>query len=506
MTNRSDYVYKNVKWGYLCTLVTYLLGFILRTLIINKLGQNYAGVNGLFTNILGVLSFAELGIGTALNYSLYKPIAENDNEKINSLMQLYKRAYGTIAFVITICGLLLLPFLKYLVKDPGEIGDIRVYYVIILFNTVTSYFVSYKFNLANAKQENFIYSILNMLAMSSTYFFQIIAICMTENFLVYLLAGAIADLFQKIWISIYLNRRYPILKKKIFKPLPNEEKQKIWKDTKALIWHKIGDVSVHQTDNIIISSFVNVSMVGCVTYYNFFINAIHQMLLVALNAVVGSLGNVLIVEKKEQSYEVFKVYRFVAFWIYGFFALELYFMLSKLIVIFVGEEMKLANIIVLFMIIDFYMIGHRCALNNMKMAGGIFRQDQYLSVVQAIVNLVVSILLVIKIGVLGVYIGTVVQGTISTLVRPFIVYPDLFNKSAREYFYDSAKYTAALFLAGIFCAYIDASFFVKNSVTGLVCEIGILTVVINLVFILLFYRTKEFKYLYNCVMRLRERE
>ena len=126
--SRVNAVVKNVRWGYIGTFATYVFGFAIRTIIIKVLGETYAGINGLFTNVLGVLSFAELGIGTALNYSLYKPVAENDSEKIKSLMLLYKKAYRIIAIIILGIGLALLPFINYLVKEPGDIGNIKIYY------------------------------------------------------------------------------------------------------------------------------------------------------------------------------------------------------------------------------------------------------------------------------------------------------------------------------------------------------------------------------------------
>lgn len=499
MNSRTDYAIKNVKWGYICTGITYLFGFVLRTLIIRILGENYAGINGLFSNILGVLSFAELGIGTALNYSLYKPIAVGDNEKVKSLMQLYKVSYRLIASIIAFFGTCLIPFLDKLVKDPGDVGDLKVYYIIYLFTTVTTYFVSYKYSLANAKQENYLVSFLTMISSCFTYIMQIVVLLLFKDYLIYLVVGVIVDCIQKIWISSYINSKYHILKEKSIVPLEKKEKREIFDNTKALILHKVGDVSVHQTDNIIISAFVNVSMVGKVTYYSFFINAAHQLFVVALNAVVGSLGNAISEENQEIQYKLFKVYRFVAFWMYGLTSIGLYIMLSKLVYILVGSKMVIANLIVLLMIIDFYMIGQRAALNNMKMAGGIFRQDQFIPIVQAVVNLIVSIVLVKHIGVIGVYIGTVVQGLVSTIIRPCIVYPQMFNKNASFYFVDSMKYIFAMIVAFVICKVIDVGLFTECTLFTFVVEMMLLVIVINSTFLILFAKNIEMRYLIDVI-------
>lgn len=499
--SRVDVAVKNVRWGYMGTFVTYALGFAVRTIIIKILGEAYAGVNGLFTNVLGVLSFTELGIGTALNYSLYKPVAENDHEKIKALMQFYKKAYTVIAIMITIIGLVLLPFTDYLVKEPGDIGNIKVYYIFFLISTVSTYFVSYKYSFVNAMQENYICSILSMISLIATYLFQIIALLISREYIVYLVVGTIIDVLQKIWISVYLNKRYPILCERTNGKLEKKELNKIKNNTKALIIHKIGDVSVHQTDNIIISAFVNVSMVGKVTYYSYFVNAISQALYVMLNAVVGGLGNVISVEKKESQYKVFKIYRFIAFWLFGYASVGLYFTLTKLVIIMVGPKMVVNNTIVLLMLVDFYMIGHRIALNNMKMAGGIFKQDQFIPIIQSVVNLGLSMFLVTRIGVVGVYIGTVMQGIIASVAKPIIIYPELFEISSIHYFVDATKYAGAVIIAAILCEIVDKTFFVEIGIISFTFEVMVISIIINVLFFLLFRKTDECSYLYQQLKR-----
>ena len=157
--SRINNATRNIKYGYVGMIVQLVLGFISRTVFIYTLGVTFLGVNGLYTNVLGVLSLAELGFGTAMNYSLYKPIAAiGDLEKIKSLMNLYKRAYRVIALVVSVMGLLLVPFLKYIIKDPGNISidELTIFYLIFLFNTVSTYFVAYKYSLVNAEQKNYI--------------------------------------------------------------------------------------------------------------------------------------------------------------------------------------------------------------------------------------------------------------------------------------------------------------------------------------------------------------
>ena len=153
----------NILFGYVGTFATAVMSFILRTIFIHYLSAELLGVNSLYTNILSILSMAELGIGTALNFSLYGPVARKDTEKIKSYMLMYRKAYYVIAMVVAVIGLAIAPFLKYLIKEPGHVSatDLTLYYLIFLFNTVSSYFVAYKYSLVNAEQKNYIQTNIN---------------------------------------------------------------------------------------------------------------------------------------------------------------------------------------------------------------------------------------------------------------------------------------------------------------------------------------------------------
>ena len=205
---------KNIFFGYISNFIILCMGFLQRTVFIGVLGETLLGVNGLYTDILSMLSLAELGIGSAMNYSLYKPVANGDQEQIKSYMGLYRKAYLAIAGVITVIGLALSPFLPYLIKDSGGIAvrELTIYYLIFLFNTVSTYFVAYKYSLSNAQQRNYIQTNIATVTKIVTVFVQIIVLLLTKNFLLYLLMQAAVELLQKIFVSIYFNRFYPYLR------------------------------------------------------------------------------------------------------------------------------------------------------------------------------------------------------------------------------------------------------------------------------------------------------
>lgn len=492
---------KNIAFGQAGNLITQVLGFVLRTIFIRHLGDTLNGVNGLYTNLLSALSMAELGIGTALNYSLYKPVARNDIEKIKSYMRLYKQAYRIIGIVVAVIGIACVPFLPYIVKasEGIPVRDLTLYYLIFLFNTVSTYFVSYKFSLINAEQKNYIQTNIITITKMITVILQIAVILTTGSFYAYLLTAAGVELIQKIFVSGYLNRRYPYLADKDVKKLTREEIGEIAAKTKALMFHKVGDVARLQTDSMIISGFINTVVSGFVDNYNMVLNSLANVVNIIFNSVISSFGNLFATESRQKQYQIFKVYRFAACWIYGFSATGFSLLLTPLIQLWLGTERTLAFSVVICILIDYYFKGDRIVLSNFKTAAGVFEQDKYLALIQGAVNLVISIVLVQRIGLVGVYIGTIVSGLIANVTKPVIIYKVILDKPVREYFADSARYIAALL--GVFVLLEAVKAFVMRSVT--IVSFAVMFVIIcaafNGIFFLLFHRTEEFEYLRSLV-------
>ncbi|MCR5342230.1 MAG: polysaccharide biosynthesis protein [Butyrivibrio sp.] len=504
---RTKLAAKNITFGYVGQLATALMSFILRTIFIARLSRNLLGVNDLYSNILSLLSMAELGIGTALNFSLYAPVARKDTEKVKSYMQMYRKAYHTIAIVVAVIGLALTPFLKYFVKKPGEITvrDMTLYYLIFLFNTVSTYFVSYKYSLVNAEQKNYIQTNINTITKIITVFFQIIILLVIPNLYLYLLADAAVQLIQKLFVNNYLNRLYPYLTDKNVTPLSTEEHSEIWRKTRALVLHKVGDVARLQTDTLIISSFIEVGMAAVVGNYTMVTGTIANFVNIIFNSVISGFGNLIATESKEKQFKTFKVYRFFASWVYGFSACGFFILLQPLIYLWIvqkyGPDWMLGNLAVYLFLTDYYFKGDRIVLSNYKTAAGVFEQDKYLALIQGIVNLVLSIVLVQKIGLAGIYVGTVVSGLIANVTKPIIIYKVCFDKSSISYFADSAKYIITE-AATILALYMLGTVVMKN-ITFLTFAMMfvIVTVVFNAVFWIIYHKTEEYDYLKGIVLR-----
>lgn len=492
---------RNIVFGYIGNLTTQILGFVLRSIFIAHLGDTLNGVNDLYTSLLSVLSMAELGVGTALNYSLYGPVARKDYEKIKSYMLLYRKAYRVIGLVIGAAGLLVSPFLPYLVKQPEGVSvrDMTLYYFIFLFNTVSSYFVAYKYSLVNAEQKNYIQTNVITVTKMITVTLQIGVILATRNFYLYLLTAAFVELIQKIFVSDYLNRRYPYLKDRNVARLSREETGEVVQKTKALMFHKIGDVARLQTDSMIISSFINVTLVGYVGNYNMILTSVSNFVNIIFNSVLSSFGNLIATESKDKQYQMFRVYRFFACWIYGFSAVGFFLLLTPLIILWpsVGPGKTLPATVVGLILTDYYFKGDRIVLSNFKTAAGVFEQDKYLALLQGAVNLVISIALVQKIGLSGVYVGTIVSGLIANVTKPFIIYKACFDRDAKAYFVDSVKYLTVILGILAVLAGVKSAVLQEITVLGFAGMFVLVVIVFNGVFLLLFGRTEEFGYLWE---------
>ncbi|WP_026517344.1 lipopolysaccharide biosynthesis protein [Butyrivibrio sp. MC2021] len=497
---RTKQAARNIAFGYVGQIATALMSFILRTIFIMRLSEQLLGINSLYTNVLSILNMAELGIGTALNFSLYGPVARGEREKIKSYMQLYRKAYHIIAMVVAGIGIALIPFLEYLVKKPGNITkqDMILYYLIFLFNTVSSYFVAYKYSLINAEQKNYIQTNINTITKIAVVFCQIIVVLTTGNFYLFLITDAVLQLIQKIFVSGYLDKLYPYLKEKDIQPLSKEESDTVWSKTKALVFHKVGDVARLQTDALIISSFIEVAMAGVVDNYNMIVSTVSNFVNIIFNSVISGFGNLIATESREKQYEMFKVYRFFASWVYGFSAVGFMVLLTPLIRVWLGDNWILAPAAVYCFLTDYYFKGDRIVLSNYKTAAGVFEQDKYLALFQGFVNLVISITLVqTPLGITGVYIGTVVSGLIANITKPIIIYKACFDKSAGRYFIETLEYLCSMVVVLGICMLISEKVLATLNIGTVILMAMIITVVFNGSYFILYGRSPEFQYLWG---------
>ena len=266
--SRTEYSARNTSVAMFARIIAILMGFFTRVVFTHTLSEDYVGINGLFTDILNVLALSELGIGTAITYALYKPISEKNIEKQKSLMLLYKRMYRVIAGVVLGVGLLVIPFMDILIKNQPNVENLTLLYLLYLANSVVSYLLIYKRTLIDAHQLSYIGVLCQTFFLVVQNIFQIVILCTTHNFLLFVIVLLSCTLLNNVTISIKANRMYPFLKEKNVAPLEAEEKKSIKQNIKAMLMHKVGNVVVTNTDNLLISSMVGI--VSVAIYSNYF--------------------------------------------------------------------------------------------------------------------------------------------------------------------------------------------------------------------------------------------
>ena len=489
---------RNVKTGMIVQLVNKLMSFVVRTVFIKLLNTDYLGVHGLFSNVLTILSFAELGIGNAIIFSMYKPVAEDDKEKIKSLMKLYKTSYTIIGVLVFIIGLVFIPFMDFIIKDPPNVKENLIFiYILYLLYTSLSYFFTYKKSIISAYQKQ---SVINNI--DSVIFFikcsiQIGLLFLTHNFIVYLIIDIIATLFENIYVSKKADKMYPFLKDKNIQPLKNKEKKDIFENVKALVIYKFGGVILDGTDNLIISSMINVTIVGFCSNYTMIITAVKSVITSALNGITASVGNLNAIGTGEQKESVFYQITFVGFIIYSFCAIALMTLLNPFIELWLGASFALDISIPIALATSFFIMGLRTPGYTYRITLGLFKKGKLTPYIASITNIVLSIGLGKLFGVTGIFIATSIAQLVSYCwIDPYLIHKYEFKKPVGNYLKKFIIYILVFFVNSALTITI-VNFVNIRGIKGLVIK-GVITVIVpNMVNLILFCRTLEFKVLFD---------
>ena len=493
---------RNLSYAVIGQAIGFVISFIARIFFIRVLGREYLGLNGLFTNILTILSLAELGVGEAITFSLYKPLAENDTKKCTMLMQVYKKVYTIIGCAILVIGFCLTPFLPLIIKNMPDIPYINLIYILFVVNTAVSYFFSYKRNLIIADQKRYIATFYRYLAHAVFTFLEIVYLILFKNYIGYLLIMIAATLADNIMVSRKADKMYKFLKTEEQIPLDPESKDKIIKNTKAMMMHKVGGVVVNSTDNILLSMFVSLDSVGLYSNYFFITNALNSVTTHVFNSVTARVGNLFATSDSKKAYKVFKEVFFLDYFMYSFIAVSLLCLFNPFIELWVGKEYLFGFDIVCIIVINVYIAGMRKAVLTFREASGLFYKDRWKAVFEAIINLGTSIILAIYFGTFGVFLGTFISSvTVCVWVEPLILYKYGFKEKLIEYFKLYFMYAivtiACCALTYYLCSFINYGRFVSLILKACLCVI-----VPNVINIILFRNTEQYQYFKNLFRRI----
>ncbi len=500
--SRTKNVSVNTAVALVAQMVNLIVNFAARTVFIRTLGADYLGVNGLFANVLTILSFAELGIGHAIVFSMYKPLAVGDKDKLGSLMMLYKKAYHTIGFIVAGCGICVTPFLDYIIKDQPDITEsMSLLYLLFLFNTVASYFFVYKKSIIIADQKSYI----TVLITEGVHIFQIVAqivfLYITHDFVLYLVIQIACTLINNIIASVIANRLYPFLKKKA-KPLNKDESKDIFKNVSALAVYKFGSVILNGTDNILVSALVGVTEVGLVSNYTLLNASCKTILSKITEGFTASIGNLNAIGDDRKKYEVFNKIFFITSWLYGFAAVGLLTVTTPFIKAWIGSEYLLDNLTLFGVVAGFFVNGVHYAAYTYRTTLGLFVQGKIAPLAAAILNLVLSVLMCYWIGLAGIFIATPIARMLTTgIVDPVLIYKRIFRKNVLLYYLQYFGYVALFTAIGALCWYLNSLISIGGW-TGVILRIMLVTAVFNLIMLLVFARTKMFRELLKSLKTL----
>lgn len=488
---RTENSIKNIIMNFLYNLLNYGLRFVSRIVFVKTLAEVYLGVNGLLSNVLGILALTELGIGTAIGYSLYEPLAKKNVEKTRSLMNFYKKTYRIISLVIFILGLIILPFLPYLIKDNTGIDNLSIIYLIYLVNMAIGYLFSFKRTLITSDQKKYKIMPLIMFFGVLTSILQIIILLIFRNYILYLLVQTICILLENIIVNKYIDKQYPyLLSKEKVEPISKDELFTIKTKIKALLLHKVGAYTLTSTDNLIISKIIGIIAVGVYSNYSLIISMISSIIYTLISNVISSLGNLIANEKADKRFRVFNEMNFICFILYGISSICLINLFNPFISFVFGDNYLLSMSIVYVIVLNHYLTGMNNVVISIQTASGLYEKDKLIPLIQSGINLVVSIVLGIKFGLIGVFIGTIVSTILPLIVKPLIVYKYIFNKNVILYFREFIPQFIIIVLSTVLSNLLINIVNISNIYVLLLYRLFI-SLIIPSVLIYIVYRTKE---------------
>lgn len=484
----------NIIFGLLNKLIIIVLPFIIRTVMIHVLGAEYLGLNSLFTSILQVLNLTELGFGSAVVQSMYKPVANNDTEKICALLCFYRKIYKIIGVIIAIAGCMVIPFLPLLVKkDCPEGMNIYILYLIYLLNTSLSYFMfAYKNSILNAFQKNSVISNINSMVQFVICIIQIIILLTCKNYYFYLLMLPVASILNNVFISIYVDKKYPqyVCRGKI----KSEDKKNISSKVKGLMLYKICGTSRNSFDSIFISAFQGLTVTAMYSNYYYVICALTSIAGVLTNAMLAGVGNSMELESVEKNYADMKKFDFIYMLINGWMAICLFCLYQPFIKIAFGKDMMFPTNMAFLCTLYFYELKMGDIRAMYSDAAGLWWENRYRTVVEAVVNIILNYTLVQYFGVYGIVIATLLSLLfVGYIGSAHVLYKCYFKDfTILDYFKNHFTYfSVTLFIGAI-------TYFICSNASGddwsiLIIRAVICCIIPIILYVLIYCRTKRFQ-------------
>lgn len=492
---------RNLVWGIGSQIVISLFNFIIRTIIVRSLGLAFVSLNGLFTEIISMLTLSELGIGTAITYSLYKPIAEGDEDKMCQLMTLYKKAYRIIALVIFGAGLILVPFVPNMVDDIGfPAGYIRVVFLLFVAKTGCSYFYSYKSGIIAANQRMYIVTTIQSVFSILSSLVALCVLLLTKEFVAYLCVQIAFTLMSNMYLSHRADKEYGFLKRSM--PLPKDEEKKIFLNIRSIFIGRLSGKITNSTDNILINMLVGTLFVGRYSNYSMILGVLTAFLIQFQSAISASFGNMFATESKERCERTLSYLTFAMALVGCVCASALYGAMTPLVTLWLGEEYTIAQNVVFVLSLNFFFSVTRVPLWIAMNVSGLFKYDKFTSIAGSVVNLISSVILGLRYGMLGIFIGTSLTHIIQIISKSILLYRKYFVVSSLQCMLRWLGYTLICLIGMLATHFVCMALSPMNAILRL-CLCALLPAMIGGALMLLAYsRSAELKRLFGAIRRL----
>lgn len=490
---RTKNATRNIIFGVILKAYQIIGPFLMRTAMIYLMGVQYLGLNSLFTSILQVLNLAELGVGSAMIYSMYKPIAEDDNATICALMKLYKTYYRIIGLVIAVIGCALTPFIPKLIS--GDVPDNLNIYLLYLLNlgaTVLSYWLyAYKNCILQAHQRVDIVSKVSLVTSTIQYALQLLVLWLFKDYYLYVIVLLSTQALTNIATAMCADRIYPQFKPK--GQIATEEKKAINNRIKDLFTSKIGGIIYDSADTIVISSFLGLTALAIYQNYFYILNAITGLITVVFSACTAGIGNSIVVETKGKNYKDLNKFTFIICWGAGFCAVCLLCLYQPFMELWVGKDLMLSSSAVICFVVYFFVRQLNSLFNTYKDASGMWHEDRFRPLVAALTNLALNLILVQFIGLYGILISTVLA--IVCVGMPWLLhnlFTVIFEKKYLVGYLKNLLYYCFIILISCTITYFICTKVNAGLITTLVIRGAICVVLPNLIYLFAYYKRIEF--------------
>lgn len=496
--NRTSNVVKNSGASLLNKLVHMLMQFAMRTVFIHLLGNEYTGISGLFTDILQVLSLVELGLDASMVYSLYKPVAQKDTQRIKALMGFYKKAFTIIGVVVLVSGILCVPFLGHIVKKvPNIKEDIRGIFLMYVATTSFSYFLIYKTVLLRANQKTRVISNWTTIVYISESIVEIILLAIFRQYYAYLIVHFLATVLRNIVLTRKVDRLYPDYVKKSNLSITKQERNKLLRDMACLVVYSASGVVIYSTDSVFISAFVGTVEVAIIGNFTLIINSMRTLVQQIVNAAKPSIGNLAATSNTEKQELVFHRMNFLSFWVCCFSCTCMIVLLNPFVgEIWLNESYKVSMTVIAVMVLNYFIAVMVFPVESFRTANGLFTQGWMRPAIMAVMNIALDFYMGRRWGIRGILIAT----TISRLATqvwydPYLVYKLVFKKSVTTYYFEYLSYLAITAGSCGATYYLGRVLSFGNAIADFLVKLLIAVLIPNLAVILLFRRSDNFKYL-----------